>query len=667
MRDGRTYSEVASRATSPTHDSAPSQPAAAAGSSQARAAGTHAGGPTKAPLHRRATVEEVMDVDAASLQGSDPEDEQGPWRELKHGRHSGRQEAAHPLGTPPARMSSVPQGAGQLADTRVDLPRPTRLFAGTAQGTRRRARSHSLGEGTSKRQGKTVDPRNWGNHSGIPAEELDPEVQRKQYTFYTDLRNKISYDDDLDEGAQRAILEHYDALKAHGKTRKAEREGAFLKNAPSVSPDIRSESVSASAATTVGVQPRPTPQLRFSETPIEADNNALKEQVRQLHVLLEQLTAQQRGSESNDGSFRADSTAKKSAHASTTGAGRDSKRSSSSKAEGGIDAMKPATQVEPKSYLGEAFATFNNDPFFAQGASGGEPDGDPDDSDSCTAADDARSGYSKNGPHTKTKEKVPIHKPHEPEKYGGKADMHIFHKFMREVQDYVQDYRLPQSKHARTASYYMTGKAYEFYTTQVSKDPSRWVLHDFFTGLFNYCFPVNFRLEQRQKLRNAEQGNSTVNEFVHRLETLFLTVGIVSEEEKVIYLWQGLHDYLQTKLWEFNYSPTSSSWDEVVAAAVRYEIAAKQLARLNKDKSGYVSDSSSEYDDYSTDCSDDEEPGGRDCDGEDHSHEPDGSAEEFEDDVQVVSGNGDPALGDSDGLSVGVIGYSYDYPSDDAD
>lgn len=97
-----------------------------------------------------------------------------------------------------------------------------------------------------------------------------------------------------------------------------------------------------------------------------------------------------------------------------------------------------------------------------------------------------------------------MHKPHEPEKYGGKADTHVFYKFMREVQDYVQGYKLPQSKHAWTTSYYLTGKAHEIYTTSVSKNPSGWVLGAFFAGVINHCFSVNLRLMQRQKFQKAK-------------------------------------------------------------------------------------------------------------------------------------------------------------------
>ena len=90
---------------------------------------------------------------------------------------------------------------------------------------------------------------------------------------------------------------------------------------------------------------------------------------------------------------------------------------------------------------------------------------------------------------------------------------------MREVIDYILDYKLPQHKQVRTASYYLTGKAYEYYTTQVSEKPAEWILRDFFSGFFDHCFPVNFRLEQRRKLEEAKQGNLTVNEFVHQLKT----------------------------------------------------------------------------------------------------------------------------------------------------
>ncbi|GJF00986.1 polyprotein, partial [Phanerochaete sordida] len=114
---------------------------------------------------------------------------------------------------------------------------------------------------------------------------------------------------------------------------------------------------------------------------------------------------------------------------------------------------------------------------------------------------------------------------------------------------------------------------------EVSENPSKWDLHRFFTGLFNHCFPVDFRLQQLSRLRDARQGNKAVKAFVHELKTLYLMAGVVSEPEKVLKLWYGLNTSLQRELWRFGFTPTHSSWGEIVEAAVRFELSAA-AARL---------------------------------------------------------------------------------------
>ncbi len=69
---------------------------------------------------------------------------------------------------------------------------------------------------------------------------------------------------------------------------------------------------------------------------------------------------------------------------------------------------------------------------------------------------------------------------------------------------------------------------------------------------------MDFRLKVRNTLRNKFQGRLTVQEYVSELDELFMMASIISDEEKVIKLWNGLHSYIQKELWRFELSPTSS-------------------------------------------------------------------------------------------------------------
>ena len=54
---------------------------------------------------------------------------------------------------------------------------------------------------------------------------------------------------------------------------------------------------------------------------------------------------------------------------------------------------------------------------------------------------------------------------------------------------------------------------------------------------------------------------------------MFNLIGNITEQDKVIKLWDGLRDDIQENLWRNNYNPEISSWDEVVDQVEMLEIA----------------------------------------------------------------------------------------------
>ena len=99
-----------------------------------------------------------------------------------------------------------------------------------------------------------------------------------------------------------------------------------------------------------------------------------------------------------------------------------------------------------------------------------------------------------------------------------------------------------------------------------------WSLKDFFEGLFNYCFPLNYRMQQRKKLDKCFQDEKRVPEYVYELEELFNTIGMINDHEKVVKLWDGLNTSIQRALWHDRYNPEISLWDEVHTGAEMIKI-----------------------------------------------------------------------------------------------
>ena len=49
-------------------------------------------------------------------------------------------------------------------------------------------------------------------------------------------------------------------------------------------------------------------------------------------------------------------------------------------------------------------------------------------------------------------------------------------------------------------SYYLTGRVYDFYTQKVLSNEEEWTLQRFYDELFNYCFPVDYRMQLQKNL-----------------------------------------------------------------------------------------------------------------------------------------------------------------------
>lgn len=99
------------------------------------------------------------------------------------------------------------------------------------------------------------------------------------------------------------------------------------------------------------------------------------------------------------------------------------------------------------------------------------------------------------GTASREDEEVERQRSRAPVEYDGSVDSKAFHRFITEGTAYVKDGEVPSKKQAFILSHY------------------RWRLSTFFRELFNYCFPVDFRIKLRKKLHTCYQGNRTVRDY----------------------------------------------------------------------------------------------------------------------------------------------------------
>ena len=164
-------------------------------------------------------------------------------------------------------------------------------------------------------------------------------------------------------------------------------------------------------------------------------------------------------------------------------------------------------------------------------------------------------------------------KPIPPEIYDGTPDPQIFHKFLTQVQNYMEDGRVPPEKQVYRLADFLKGRAYKYYLSRVGRRPDKTTLSRCLRGLFNHCFPVDFRSQLRLKLKRCHQGDRKIREFIFELEELSTMIGGVDKRELVNRLWFGCNKAIRAQLYLMNLHPEVSSFKRVKKAVEIVEMA----------------------------------------------------------------------------------------------
>ncbi len=475
----------------------------------------------------------------------------GPWTEVKYGKRARSPSYQVSDDSSPQDFECTGEQLDELAHSLGRGAKPLE-----------KGRPLSRGEGTSLRKGKTVDPRNWGA-ANIPSNELNPELQRKALEFYAKYHSKGAAsplpelsDDDHNKDSNSEVLVHWnsspnDSLSAaenRSSTGEAVKAPTFLSREEQLLLEIHQLKLELGRAKT-------------EDRPLPVTDTVAK--VRSISTA--QVAAPLSGALSRQALYPTQVSVNPEVATAVTVQEPDLNG----------EKLRPVNQVEPSSCLGRIFGKIAKlSP--AVPPTGGPPSSSDDSSSSDEEGPSSLPATAKRAKGRKTKKghRLPTLKPREPDAYHGRADVHEFHKFMDECSNYVQGYSLADERYVATISSFLKGKAYKYYTMMVSKDASDWSLERFFRGLFDFCFPVDFRTSMREQLQHSAQGaRQSVQEFVCELEELFMMVGVVTPRDRVLSLWNGLQGELRDEMFRFGLSPEVSTWEEVVAAAVRFELA----------------------------------------------------------------------------------------------
>ncbi|KAI0915713.1 hypothetical protein AcV5_003558 [Taiwanofungus camphoratus] len=532
-------------------------------------AGTHFENTTLSPLTsldsegRNLSVDNTHRVEISLNSDDRVISDERPWIEVRRTRRSKSRDldssTATPLSQNRVMGSPLTQEQRELVKTAEDsLSRAERDRIQKRYQMIREVRAFEhlepRGEGTSSFKGKGVDLRKQSD-ADISEGELNVEAQREESEM---LANSLPHHESI-LGERLSLDEQREALD-YWRAKKAAERAVVAEGVQSTNdhrPTAREKNFPWSAeahVTSLGVP------SSYRET-MERELEMVRARIAALEIPLSSKGEQAMPSEPNG-------------PAEVRISGDKLRRVTSSRTAPKSDgsALRPVAQIEPGSYLGAAFKLLDR-----QSQEPHNRDSSSSSSDSSAESDSSDDGKHRSKAHRRktqtSRRKVPLLKPREPTLYDGSVDVQVFHKFMREMAEYLDGYRVKASRQATTVSHFLTGTAYEFFVTSVSAEPAAWDLQKLFIELFNYCFPVDFRMKMRERLQRCYQREKTVREYIHELENLFLMAGVWSDQERVDRLWSGLNIYIQKGLWKEKLTPTHSSWAEVREMAEILEIA----------------------------------------------------------------------------------------------
>lgn len=325
--------------------------------------------------------------------------------------------------------------------------------------------SDSRGEGPSNTlaKGKAVDARNWGAVD-IPDSELNPEAQQRELRMYSTERSLHSNIlDGYDSDEQRQMLEFWRMGKGH--------QPVVNQSAPP-SPEPASHATEAREAAPFVLDPF-TWASRVEQLSRELESLKARTAATSSNVPAEPALKKKRSERRKSRASRKELTRKPDvlglplAPKSTAG-GTGKQRQSS---------LRPVAQLEPGSYLGRAFQDLvsGGDPGNSDSSSSSSSSGDSSSptghgaarADSSTSGDWGSSSDSSTAIARKKSHKKLRLKPEKPEPYDGRPDAQVFHKFMRQMVEYLTAFDVEPTMLASHVSNFLKGNAYNFWVTTV--------------------------------------------------------------------------------------------------------------------------------------------------------------------------------------------------------
>ncbi|KAJ7030772.1 hypothetical protein C8F04DRAFT_890258, partial [Mycena alexandri] len=132
--------------------------------------------------------------------------------------------------------------------------------------------------------------------------------------------------------------------------------------------------------------------------------------------------------------------------------------------------------------------------------------------------------------------------------YDGAANFDKFEQWTYEVDTWLDFNSIPTRWAVRLISAFVSGPASEYFMDFVATDHRSYKMKQIYSGLFEYCFPVDMRRSMRRDLLTARQSeDEKIRNFIRRITRLSKRLGDVSQRQIIQIVWDGAQSYLRLK------------------------------------------------------------------------------------------------------------------------
>ncbi|KEP45450.1 hypothetical protein V565_272390 [Rhizoctonia solani 123E] len=132
-----------------------------------------------------------------------------------------------------------------------------------------------------------------------------------------------------------------------------------------------------------------------------------------------------------------------------------------------------------------------------------------------------------------------------PKPYKGEADIDKYDVFIFNYKLFVGDTKLSDSKAVLTMSRFLEEKAAAYFMLNVAPRPEEFTMQSVFVGLYEYCFPPDFKDEMRRKYNQKRQGESSVQDYFAELARLRMRLREIDDRQHVLRAWDGAAQYIK--------------------------------------------------------------------------------------------------------------------------